>query len=174
MKTLISILFFGGTIITFLSPVFSQEKTSIPSVNLKTLDGKPFNTSEISNPGKPIILSFWATWCHPCIKELNAYNENYTDWKGETGVKIFAISIDDSKSINRVAPLVAGKNWDFDVFLDTNSDFKRAMNVINIPHTFLVDGTGKIVYQHTSYAEGDEIALYELIKKLAKGKTIEK
>ncbi len=147
-----------------------SQEFKLPSVELKTVDGKKINTTEINNNGKPIIIDFWATWCKPCIMELNAIAEKYDDWKNETGVVLYAISIDDTKSMNRVAPLVNSKGWDFTVLLDPNSDFKRAMNVINIPHTFILDGNGNIVYQHTTYAEGDENKLYEIIKKLVNTK----
>ena len=152
---------------------FSQESTfKIPSVDIKTMDGKKFNTSEISNDGKPIIIDFWATWCKPCVMELNAISEFYEDWQAETGVKLFAVTIDDSKSVNRVAPFVNGKGWEYEILIDQNSDFKRALNVINVPHVFVVDGTGNIVYQHTTYAEGDEKLLFEIVKKVSKGEKI--
>ena len=155
------------TLCLFLvSKGFSQN--SIPSVQVKKLDGKTFNTSEIKNNGKPIIVSFWATWCKPCVKELNAISEHYADWQKETGVKLYAVSIDDSKSTGHVAPFVNNKGWDYEILLDANMDFKRAMNVINVPHTFLIDGNGKIVYQHTVYAEGDEKHLYEELKKVSR------
>jgi peroxiredoxin len=165
MKTLsilISFLFFSTLI-------FSQDKQNkVPQVEIKNLNGEVFKTSEIKNDGKPIIISFWATWCKPCVKELTAVAEVYDDWKTETGVKIYAVSIDDSRSMSRVAPFVNGKAWDYEVLLDPNGDFKRALNVINVPHTFLIDGEGNIVYQHTTYADGDETKLFEEIKKVAK------
>lgn len=148
--------------------VQAQEKSDLPNVNIKTLDGKNFNTSEIQNDGNPIIISFWALYCKPCQKELDAFNEHYEEWQEETGVKVYAVSIDDSRSTSRVQPHVNGKNWDFEVLLDANSDFKRAMNVNMVPHTFLLDGKGKIVSQHTSYFEGSELELYEEVKKIAK------
>ncbi len=142
----------------------------IPSVDIKTMDGKKFNTSEIKNEGKPIIIDFWATWCKPCVMELNAIADKYADWQKETGVVLYAVSIDDSKSISRVAPFVNAKGWEYTVLLDPNSDFKRAMNVINVPHTFIIDGKGNIVEQHTTFAEGDENKIYEAIKKITESK----
>jgi cytochrome c biogenesis protein CcmG/thiol:disulfide interchange protein DsbE len=115
-----------------------------------------------------MVISFWATWCKPCVKELNAYSDNYDDWVEETGVRLIAISIDDTRSSGRVSPYVKARGWQFEVFLDENADFKRAMNVPNVPHTFLVNGEGKIVWQHTSYVEGDEEELYEKLLELAK------
>ena len=146
----------------------AQTKTDLPNVTLKDLNGKDVNISKLSNNGKPIVITFWATWCAPCIKEHNALSDVYDDWQDETGVKIYSVSIDDSRSTAKVKPFVEGKGWDFNVLLDVNSELKRAMNVSNPPHTFLIDGKGKIVYQHTGYLEGAEEELYEEIQKLVK------
>jgi peroxiredoxin len=154
-------------LVFFSVTLFAQENT-IPSVNLKTLDGKTFNTSSITNDGKPVVISFWATWCKPCIMELTAIAENYETWQKETGVVLYAVSIDDSKTMSRVSPFINSKGWEYVVLLDPNGDFKRALNVINVPHTFLVDGKGVIIDQHTSYAQGDEEHLYEKIKACVK------
>lgn len=140
--------------------------TKVPNVKVKTMNGKTANTGEMLNDGKPIIIDFWATWCKPCIQELNAINAMYEEWQKETGVKVIAISIDDARNSPKVAPFVKGRNWLFDVYIDENADFKRAMNVNEIPHTFLINGNGEIVYQHKSYQAGDETKLYEEVKKL--------
>ena len=145
----------------------------IPAVEVKNLDQTVFNTSEIENDGKPIIISFWATWCSPCKRELNAIAEVYEEWQEETGVKLIAISIDDARNIPKVQPYVNGQSWEYEVYLDANADFKRAMNVNNVPHTFLIDGDGNIVWQHNSYQPGDEEELYELVLKLANGEKID-
>lgn len=152
-------------LLLFVLPLAAQE-SALPKVTIKTLDGKSFNTGNISNDGKPMIVSFWAIWCKPCQKELDAFTENYAAWQAETGVKIYAISIDDSRSTARVAPFAKSKGWDFEVLLDANGDFKRAMNVNMIPHTFVLDGNGKVVAQHTSYFEGAEFELYDKVKAL--------
>ncbi|MFH2141056.1 MAG: TlpA disulfide reductase family protein [Bacteroidota bacterium] len=154
--------------------ISAQESNSkIPSVEIKSLDGKTVKSDEISNEGNPVIISFWATWCVPCVKELSAIADLYDDWKEETMVKLVAISIDDTRSTSRVSPFINGKGWEYDVYLDSNSELKKAMNVINIPHTFLLNGAGEIVWQHTGYAEGDEEELYNMVKKLANGEEIE-
>lgn len=155
-------------LLVVLCGFLNAQVSTIPSVNMKTIDGKSFNTDSIKNVGKPIVISFWATWCKPCIMELTAIAENYETWQTETGVVLYAVSIDDSKTVSRVAPFVNSKSWEYIVLLDPNGDFKRAMNVINVPHTFLIDGTGKIIDQHTSYAQGDEEQLYEKIKACVK------
>ena len=144
----------------------AQQKSDLPNVTVKDLQGKDVNIAKLSNNGKPFVLTFWATWCGPCIKEHNALDEVYSDWQKETGVKIFAVSIDDSRTTAKVKPFIEGKGWEFEVLLDVNGDLKRAMNVSNPPHTFLFGGKGKIVYQHTGYFDGAEEDLYEEILKL--------
>lgn len=170
----ISVLLFMNLLLIGL--VFSQQSENkskkIPSVTIKTIEGKTFNTSQISNNGKPVILSFFALWCKPCMKELSTIAEVYEDWQKETGVKLIAVSIDDARSSSRVLPTVNGNNWQYEVLLDVNSDFKRAMNVNMIPHTFLINGEGEIVWQHTSFSEGSELELINLVRKLAKGEKI--
>ncbi len=143
---------------------FSQ---SIPQVDIKKLSGENFNTKDLYNDGKPMIISFWATWCAPCKKELNAIAEVYEDWQAETGVKLIAISIDDSRNTQKVAPYVNTQEWEYEVYLDPNGDFKRALNVNTVPHTFLIDGSGSIVWQHNSYAPGNEDELFIKIKEIA-------
>lgn len=168
MKATIFFSLFFVTSITFAQETGRQ----IPAVDVKKLDNSTFNTGSIENDGKPIIISFWATWCSPCKAELNAIAEEYSNWQEETGVKLVAISIDDARNVPKVKPYVDGQSWEYEVYLDPNADFKRAMNVNNVPHTFLIDGKGNIVWQHNSYAPGDEDELFELVQKLSKGESL--
>lgn len=138
------------------------------NVSVKDLDGKTVAVSELNNNGKPMIISFWATWCKPCLEELNTIADEYEDWVDETGVKLVAVSIDDARSTGKVEPLVNQKGWEYEVLLDANGDFKRGLNVNNVPHTFLIDGNGKIVWDHNNYASGDEEELYEELLKISK------
>lgn len=143
-----------------------EASRTVANINVKDLTGKLVNTADFDNEGKPMVISFWATWCKPCIEELNTINDIYEEWQEETGVKLIAVSIDDSRNSKRVAPFVKAKDWGFEVYLDENSDFKRAMGVNNPPHTYLLDGNKKIVYEHNGFAPGDENNLYQEIKKL--------
>ena len=156
-------LFLSLTVILFVA---TASMAQIPSVQIKTVDGKPFNTKDIKSDG-PIIIDFWATWCKPCVLELNTISEDYEELVEETGVKIYAVSVDAARTSARVAPFVNTNEWEYEVLLDVNSDFKRAMNVVNIPFIFIYNKKGELVEQHTSYSPGDEEHLYELLKKLA-------
>ena len=143
----------------------SLDLKKVPSVLLKDINGKEVNTALFGFDG-PVVISFWATWCAPCKKELMAIHDLYEEWQTETGVNLVAVSIDDEKTKRDVITYVNGKAWDYKVLLDPNGDFKRSMGVNNVPHTFLLDKNGNIVYTHNNYAPGDEEKLYEEIKKL--------
>ena len=162
-------LFLAALIISLTGMVYAQQANSeLPAVTLKNISGKTINTSELSNDGKPIIISFFATWCKPCNRELSAISEVYEDWQDETGVKLIAVSIDQAQNINKVKPLVDGNGWSYEVLLDPNSDFKRALGVQMIPFVLIVDGKGKIVYKHNGYTEGAENELIEKVRELVK------
>ena len=138
----------------------------LPSVELKNLEGKVVNVSQLSNDGKPFVISFFADWCHPCKRELRAIHEVYADWQDETGVKLIAVSEDEAHNINKVKPTVESEGWEYDVLLDPNGDFMRAMGVQAIPHIFVLDGKGNIVYSHSGYTEGSEQAVIDKIREI--------
>ncbi|OGU57862.1 MAG: alkyl hydroperoxide reductase [Ignavibacteria bacterium GWF2_33_9] len=138
----------------------------LPKVTVTDLLGKKINANEFNNDGKPILIDFWATWCVPCVRELTNLDKVYPKWQEETGVKLIAISIDDTRTSKKVAPFVKGRKWTFEFYLDENSELKRAMNVTNPPHTFLVNSKGEIVWEHSGYAEGGEVEIYKQIKDL--------
>lgn len=166
MKHPFLLIAFFLTIITFAQ---SGNFKKIPSVEIKNLNGQTVTSTDvIQNGDAPIVLSFWATWCKPCVTELNAIKEVYEEWQAETGVKLIAISIDDPRNAARVKPFVKGQMWEYDIYIDENSDLRRAMNVNNIPHTFLLNGKGEVLWQHTGYIPGDEDKLFTLIRKVAK------
>lgn len=152
-------------ILTAIATLGMAQNAIVPqNITLKALDGSSVQTSAIQNDSKPMIISFWATWCKPCNRELNAIKEVYEEWQEATGVKLVAISIDDARSASRVKPHVDGQGWEYEVYIDQNQDFKRAMNVVNVPHTFVINGKGEIVWQHTTFVEGDEEELIEAVR----------
>lgn len=106
----------------------------LPATVLRDLYGRAVRTDTLSNAGRPIIISFFATWCKPCNRELSAIADVYDEWREETGVRLVAVSIDEAQNSERVRPFVDGKGWTYDVLLDPNSNFRRALNVSLIPH----------------------------------------
>lgn len=142
---------------------------ALPSVTLKDIDGKTVDTATLSNDGKPMVISFFATWCKPCNRELANIHEVYDDWQDETGVRLIAVSIDDTQNAEKVKPLVNRKGWsDYQVLLDPNGEFKRQLGVNDIPHVFVVDGEGNVVWNHQGYVDGGESEILEVLKKMTK------
>ncbi len=142
-----------------------QAKAQLPSLLLKDIDGKSVQTSKPDNDGRPVIISFFATWCKPCLRELNAISEVYEEWQEDTGVKLIAVSIDEGANSFKVKPLARAQGWTFPVWLDSNKAFMRAMKVNMVPSVFVIDGKGNVVYHHTGYVEGGERELIEQVKK---------
>jgi len=165
MKKLVAFTLFA--LFAIPASIFSQSliNSKVPATAIKTINGAAINTSTFSNNGKPIIIDFWATWCKPCIAELEALNDEYADWQKETGVKIIIISTDDARTMAKVQSFIREKGWTYESYLDPNQDFQHAMQVINCPCTFIIDGSGKISYIHNSYLEGDEKKLHEALLK---------
>lgn len=144
----------------------AQEQAGLPNVQLKDIQGNVVKLQDLATAGEPLIISFWATWCTPCKKELSNYAELYDDWQKDFKVKVVAISIDDARNTAKVKAYVNGVKWPFQVLLDPNEDMKRSLNFQTVPFTILIDGNGKIIYRHNSYVEGDEFVMEEKLKKL--------
>ncbi len=142
----------------------------VPSVTVENAKGETFNTKALLDEGTPMIVSFWSTTCKPCIRELDAIYETLPDWLEEAEFRVVAVSTDDSRQLAKAKSFAQGRGWgeDFVLVFDKNQDFMRAMNVSVVPHVFVLDGKGKVVYSHTSYVPGNELELFEAIKKCSK------
>lgn len=151
---------------TFVTAQSSAKKT-LPDLAIKNLDGASVNIQKYAQDGKITVISFWATWCHPCKRELDAIADLYPEWQEKYDVELVAITIDDARSMRKVKPMVETKGWEYTVLSDVNEDLKRSMNFQTVPMTFLLDQNGNIVYEHNSYTPGDEYELEDKIKALA-------
>lgn len=138
----------------------------LPSVQLKDINGKTVDTATLSNDGKPFVISFFATWCKPCLRELRAINENYADWQDETGMKLIAISTDEAQNVQKVKPLVDSEGFEYEVLLDTNQDLQHALGIQMIPFVIILDGNGNIVETRNGYTDGSEAHIIEKIREL--------
>lgn len=138
----------------------------MPDVSLKNLDNLSLNVkNDFSEPDKIYVFSFWATWCAPCINELEAINDYYDDWKKEMNVEVIAVSVDDSRTLKRVTPLVNGKGWTYNILLDSNQELKRALSITNVPFLIVVKNS-EIKFIHNGYSEGSVEELYNELKTL--------
>ena len=139
----------------------------VPSVKVENSKGEAFDTKSLVEVAKPMIVSFWSTSCKPCIRELDAIYDALPDWKEEADFQVVAVSTDDSRLLAKAKSFAEGRGWgeDFLLLFDKNQDFMRAMNVSQVPHVFVLDSKGKIVYSHTSYLPGNEAELFQAVKK---------
>ncbi|CEN44117.1 Thiol-disulfide oxidoreductase resA [Capnocytophaga canimorsus] len=153
------------TVVLFSTFCFAQ--ASLPNVQLKNLQSKAVNLSDYNSKENPIIVSFWATWCAPCIKELKTFNKHYKQWQDEFGTELIAVSTDDAKTKNRVKSQVKGAGWQYTILMDDNHELKRALNVANIPYTLILH-KGKVVYVHSGYTPGIETEIYKKLQSLSK------
>lgn len=144
---------------------FMQAQTSLPEITLKSLDGKEVNVATLSKD-KTVVVSLWATWCIPCIRELDTIAEVYEELQEDINFELIAISVDDSRSTRRVKPAVMGKGWEYLVLLDPNNDVRRHLGNPNVPLTLILKN-GEIVFRHSSFTPGAEDQLFEKFKEIA-------
>ncbi|WP_461599736.1 TlpA family protein disulfide reductase [Winogradskyella sp.] len=136
----------------------------IPDIYLNDVEGNTVSVKALADSDDIKIFSFWATWCVPCINELDAIADLYDDWQAETNVELIAISTDDARTKKRVIPLVNGKGWEYQILLDDNQDLKRALNINVLPYVVVVKN-GEILHTRTGYTPGSEEELYEVVKE---------
>jgi len=146
---------------------FAQDSKTLPSVEVRTLNGQTVDIQAYAQDGKITVLSFWATWCSPCKKELDAIADLYEYWQEDYDVEIVAITIDTQRALAKVKPMVTAKGWSYTILSDANQQLQNALNFQTIPQTFVVDQNGQIVYSHSGYVPGDEYELEDKLKKLA-------
>lgn len=156
VKTSISILF-------ILLSVSSLSQNIVPNTKLKNLESEFIYTNDVLIENNFYIISFWATWCIPCINELDAIVDIYEELEKDN-IEVIAISTDDARTKKRVRPMINGKDWNFKILLDENHDLKRALNIVGIPHTIITKGT-KIIYRRIGYSPGEEVDLFEFIRE---------
>lgn len=146
---------------------FAQNKT-LPAVSVKTLEGQTINVQDLGKTGHITIISFWATWCSPCKKELDAVKDYYSEWQEKYGVELIAVSVDDARTAAKIPAMIQEKGWEYRILVDSNKNFQTAANIVSVPYTFLLDEKGNIVFEHSGYTPGDELELEEQIKLLKK------
>jgi thiol-disulfide isomerase/thioredoxin len=169
MKRFLFVLFIGLMASSVSSAQENLGKT-LPDVKIKKLNGEQVSILDYAQNGKVTVISFWATWCTPCKKELNNILEVYEYWQEDYDAEVLAISLDNAQNMSKVKSYVEGVRWPYKVFIDLNEDLKRSLNFQTIPYTILLDKEGKIVYTHNGYQEGDEYVLEEHIKEYSEKK----
>ncbi len=145
--------------------LFAQ--SSLPNIDIKNLEGKTFKIQDLVKKDKVTIISFWATWCSPCKKELDAIHENWDEWQKKYNCDLLAVTIDDQRSLGKVKPMVDEKEWKFPVFSDVNKLLLNGLSGQSVPFTVVIDKKGNVAFLHNGYTPGDETELEEKVKELS-------
>ena len=155
-------------VILTLLPLIAQEDegklSKAPDFVLKNLEGENYRLSENIGEG-PIVISFWATWCVPCIEELKQMKRIYKKYS-DMGVQFLAISIDDPKTVGRVNSFVKSHKYPYTVLLDTNNEIITLYQSKIPPYTVIIDNDGNVIYTHVGYRMGDEKMVDRELEKL--------
>lgn len=138
----------------------------LPKITLTDIRGNSVALDTLTADGRPVIIDVFATWCHPCLRELAAIHEVWDDWQEEADVRLIAISIDEGQNASKVRPLADRNGWKWQVLLDPNSQLTRALGIQSIPYVMILDGKGNIAYKHLGYTDGAEEELLEKVKEL--------
>lgn len=146
-----------------LSIPASAQKLSTITTLLPTLGGERTSVAKIGE-GKVTMVSFWATWCKPCKEEMKAMQPIYAKMKEK--ISYIAISIDNTKTMAKVAPYVKSQGYTFPVLLDPNSEVFRALNGDNVPYTLIFNADGSLHSKHNGYFEGDAEKLSKELEEL--------
>jgi peroxiredoxin len=162
MNKLLPFLCFG-----LLSLQSLQAQDALPSMQIKDMDGNVVNVKSLADSNHLTIISFWATWCGPCIKELDQIQQVYAEWQEKYQAQLIAVTVDDARNTRKVKPMVIGRGWTYKVLMDENQDLARALNVNNPPMTFLINKKGQIVYSHQGYVPGAEDELEKKLQEAA-------
>jgi peroxiredoxin/outer membrane lipoprotein-sorting protein len=110
-----------------------------PDFELKTLEGETMRLSDLR--GRPVLLSFWASWCPPCrreLPELSALNQEYK----EKGLVVFGVNDEGRGTARKFADLA---ELSFLTLDDSGRKAHRLYRVYSIPSLFLIDRDGRVV-----------------------------
>ncbi|MBK6938157.1 MAG: TlpA family protein disulfide reductase [Chitinophagaceae bacterium] len=151
------------TLLFLFIPLFQPD---LPDMSLKSTEGKTYDLKkDFAEKDKLYVFSFWATWCVPCIRELDEISDVYDEWQKEVNMELVAISVDDTRTEKRVKPLVSGKEWPYKILYDTNQELKRRLGISDMPYVIVVKN-GKIIHSHSGYTPGSETDFFEELKKM--------
>lgn len=155
--------------LSFLAALFAATaaaQTRLPPVQVENLKGEIVDVRSVLGDSLPVVITFWSTACKPCLQELEAFAEHWEEWQQESRFKILAVSTDDTRSAAKVRSFVTANEWPFVILLDKNQELKRAFNVHAIPHLYVVDANGNVVYSRIGYNPGSENKVLEVLKSL--------
>jgi cytochrome c biogenesis protein CcmG/thiol:disulfide interchange protein DsbE len=154
-----------GLAVSFFSTAAVSVATAAeaPNFRLPDLDGKTVELN--ARRGAVTLVNFWATWCVPCIAELEAYR-GLQERHAARGFSVLAISVDQPQTVARVRSFVRTRAFPFPVLLDPDESVYRLYGGAAMPTSVLIDGEGRIVHRKEGYRIGDEADWEQRIEAL--------
>ena len=131
-----------------------QRDIMLPDLSIRLLDGKRVRLSALLEEG-PLLVSFWATWCAPCKKEM-IFLEEFHQKYNENSFRVLAISTDSPKSMSKVKSYIRAKKYTFLVGIDPNQEIAKKMNALLMPTTLILNKDRKVSWYHQGFIPGDE------------------
>ncbi len=121
-----------------------EKRQSVPDVSLIEADGKAHHLSEYK--GSVVILSFWASWCTPCLVELPTFSEVEKKYR-DRGLKVLTVNVDDGNEGKAFAQdFWTKKQFDFPRFFDTSKELSQKFAVEILPANFVLDRQGRLAF----------------------------
>lgn len=169
MNAFARIAFTGLIALATLQPAFAGEAavapargTPAPALLGKDGKNKPVNLAD--HRGKVVVVTFWASWCGYCLKELPELNALQTD-VGDQWLKVIAVNVEDPTPTYR---LMTRQMRDYKLLLarDTSGDIAATYGVRAYPNLFMIDPQGNVAAHHVGYGEDSLTSILAEIKRL--------
>lgn len=116
--------------------------SAAPAVSLKITDGRVIHLQDLQ--GKPVLITFWATTCRSCIKEMPHLISLY-DELSDKGLEIIGVAMSYDPP-NQVIELINQRQVSYPIALDVDGSIAKAFdNVMLTPTSFLISPEGRII-----------------------------
>jgi cytochrome c biogenesis protein CcmG, thiol:disulfide interchange protein DsbE len=140
--------------------VYSQK--TVINVALPDARGNTVELKDIIAPNKPTFMSFWASWCKPCIEEISVVDRMIKN--DHLGVNFVIINIDEERTLGRAKSIAKQKSWSAWALFDTNQSYMKQLGVQNLPQSNIYDSRKALRASFNAYIRGDELKYLELLK----------
>tara|TARA_Y100000296_G_C5102118_1_gene220535 strand:- start:190 stop:705 length:516 start_codon:yes stop_codon:yes gene_type:complete len=164
MKTITFLALVAMFLVAGPAPAKESERPTVPAFHLKNLQGKKIRVKDFD--GDVVVISFWATWCAPCKRELDDLAELHKKYN-ESGLEVLAIATDGPETFSQIRGTAKRHGWPFHILPDKEGEVTSILNPRGtVPYSIYLDRQNNIAYDHEGYAQGDAAKMTKRIKKL--------
>lgn len=148
-------------IFCFMGFTSAQE---ISNFKLKNIQGGYYELYQSEYSYK--VINFWATWCLPCVQEMDFLKEIYPQFQQE--VEFISISMDDYKTQSKVPQFIFSRQYPFTVLIDSHNKVTKANTILNPPYLLILNDKNQIVFSKSGFKNSDQKSILREIEKLLK------